>query len=448
MYDITIVGAGIAGVFLAYELADSGQKILLLDRGKRLEDRHPCPLDQANTCECNACDTYFGFGGLGKSEGKFNYSNGFGGELEQKVGAHTFKNLMRRVDDVLCRFGADTIPVYSTFQPNLSKRAEEAGLNMIHTDVRHLGTVKSIQVLQELYLYLLDKIDMKFECEIASMDCQYDYFSIRTKQEVISSKQVVLATGRSGSDWLTKIWDSFGISPSKTRLDLGIRVEMKAEQFRSVLQRAFETKLSFHHGEKVTTTYCMNPRGRIVRKYQDGLVMPDGQNYREKGSIGTANLNFTLFTPTYFSTQQAADQYAHAIIEKINRDKARIVVQRWEDLCNGMPTCMEMLVRNEVKPTLEADCGDLLEEVPGLYIAMLQTFFTRLEHFIQEPIHPDTLLYGMDAKFYAPVIPTDPYMQTEVNGLFVVGDCSGISHSLSQAAACGLYVGEFLKQQY
>jgi uncharacterized FAD-dependent dehydrogenase len=445
VYDITIVGAGMAGVFLAYELADSGQKVLLLDRGKRLEDRHSCPLDQGITCECDACETYFGFGGLGKSEGKFNYSNGFGGELEQKVGTNTFKNLMCRVDDVLCRFGADTIPMYSTLQPNLAKRAEKAGLKVIHTDVRHLGTVKSIQVLQELYSYLLGKIDMKFECEICSIDRQYDYFSIRTKQEEINSKQVVLATGRSGSDWLANMWEYFGMVPSTTRLDLGLRVEMKAKQFQSVLQNTFETKLSFRSGEKVGTTYCMNPRGRIVRKYQDGLVMPDGQNYQEK-KMGTSNLNFTLFTPTYFPTKLSADQYAYAIIDRINRGKDRIVVQRWEDLCNGKPTSMVKLNMNEVKPTLEADGGDLVDEVPGLYIQMLQTFFTRLEQFLGEPIHPDTLLYGIDAKFYAPVITTDQHMQTEINGLYVVGDCSGITHSLSQAAACGLYVGEYLKK--
>jgi uncharacterized FAD-dependent dehydrogenase len=444
LYDVTIIGAGIAGVFLVYKLASSGHTVLLLDKGKQLEDRF-CPLDKGETCSCDRCDTYYGFGGLGKSEGKFNYTNGFGGELENKVGEETFQKLMQEVDDILCRFGGDRVTKYSTSNPTLSHRAEEAGLKMISTEVRHLGTVLSIEILQKIYDYLQKKIEMRFDTDITAIERHHDRFTIQTDREAIQSRKVVIATGRSGAGWLKEIWDSLGLKASQTRLDLGIRVEMKAEQFRSILQDTFETKLVYQHGNEIATTYCMNPHGRIVRKYQDGLVMPDGQNYREQGGIGTSNLNFTLFVPKYFPTHQAADNYAYTVIKGINQDNDRIVVQRWGDLLQDTATSLQQMEGNQVQPTLYADHGNLRDELPLVYVDMLQKFFTRLELLIREPIHPDTLLYGVDAKFYAPIVKTDRVMQTEISGLYAIGDCSGVTHSLSQAAANGLYVGECLR---
>jgi uncharacterized FAD-dependent dehydrogenase len=445
LYDITIIGAGISGIFSAYKLASSGQKILLLDKGKALQQRF-CPREKADTCDCDTCDTYYGFGGLGRSEGKFNYSNGFGGDLENKVGEAAFQQLMQEVDDILCQFGGNKVTKYSTHNPTLFHRAESAGLKMISTEVRHLGTVLSIEILQKVYEYLQKKIEMRFHTDITAIEQHDDRFTIQTNREVVQSRKVVIATGRSGADWLKKIWDSLGLKASQTRLDLGIRVEMKAEQFRSILQDTFETKLAYQEGNEMATTYCMNPHGRIVRKYQNGLVMPDGQNYREHGDSGTSNLNFTLFVPKYFPTKQAADDYASGVIKGINQGSDRIVVQRWGDLLQGTATFLHHMQGTEVQPTLHADHGNLMHELPFVYVDMLQKFFARLELLIGEPIHPDTLLYGVDAKFYAPIVKIDRTMQTEISGLYAIGDCSGVTHSLSQAAASGLYVGKYLYQ--
>jgi uncharacterized FAD-dependent dehydrogenase len=189
----------------------------------------------------------------------------------------------------------------------------------------------------------------------------------------------------------------------------------------------------------------MNPQGRIIRKYQEGLVMPDGQNFREQES-GTTNLNFTFFTPAYFSTLKEANNYAKEVIGKINQGSDRIVVQRLEDLNNGKATTIEKMFNNRVQPTLKADVGDLTKEVPRLYIQILQEFIHYLEEFIGEEIDEDTLLYGMDGKFYSPIIETDENFQTNIKGLYVIGDCSGVTHSLSQAAASGIYVGKYLTE--
>ncbi|OQR57745.1 NAD(P)/FAD-dependent oxidoreductase [Bacillus sp. CDB3] len=442
MYDVTIIGAGVSSIFMAYSLAKSNKKVLILDKGKALEDRH-CPLDEGKACNCTTCDKYFGFAGLGKSEGKFNYTNGFGGELEQKVGKESSIQLMAEVDEILCQFGGNSVSKYSTENPNLNKRAESCGLQMLTTEVRHLGTTLSSNIFQQLYEFLLTKIDIQFHIDVEDIMKQKNHFKIETNQGIVQSKQIVFATGRSGADWLKEMCTSLNISQEQTRVDLGIRVEMKEHQLRSILKDTFETKLSYEHELFTATTYCMNPKGRIIRKYEDGLIMPDGQNFREQ-ETGTSNLNFTLFIPRYFPTLKEANVYASSIIKSINQGRDRIVIQRLEDLIKKQPTTEKDMKHNRIQPTLHGDYGDLNKEIPPLYIEGLKKFLLRLEQFIQEPIDQDTLLYGIDGKFYAPTIKINNHFETSMNGLFLIGDCSGVTHSLSQAAASGLYVGKHL----
>ncbi|MFY0519004.1 NAD(P)/FAD-dependent oxidoreductase [Lysinibacillus sp. UGB7] len=442
MYDITVIGSGVSSVFLAYTLSQSNQKILILEKGKSIEERN-CPIDRGETCNCNVCEKYFGFAGLGKSEGKFNYTSDFGGELEQKVGRENLLQLMDEVDEILCRFGGDSVIKYSTANTELSKRAQLCNLQMLTTEVRHLGTSLSTKIFQQIYKVLSSKIDILFEVDVQDIKKDKNSFTLITNKGDIQSQQVVFATGRSGTDWLKKQCSSLGVKQGKTRLDLGIRVEMAEQQLRLILEDTFETKLAYAHEDIISSTYCMNPKGRIIRKYQEGLVMPDGQNFREQKN-GTSNLNFTLFTPTYFSTLKEANMYAHKVIGEINKGTDRIVVQRFGDLREGQSTTKENMYNNRIQPSLKAEFGDLTKEIPLLYIQILQGFLNHLEKLIGEAIDEDTLLYGMDGKFYSPIIETDGNFQTNIQGLYVIGDCSGVTHSLSQAAASGILVGKYL----
>ncbi|WP_426354322.1 NAD(P)/FAD-dependent oxidoreductase [Exiguobacterium sp. R-39] len=433
MYDVTIIGAGVAGIFLAHELMEHGQTVLVIDAGK--------PLGQRTLQE-----TYLGFGGLGKSEGKYNYSAGFGGELAGKLGPEKTLHLMQQVDALLCRYGADEVESYSTANFVLATRAKAAGLETIETTVRHLGTGLSERILRRLEAVLQKQITFRFETFVETIEKQHNGFLLTTKRETFSSQRVVFATGRSGTEWMQEQLQTLGLVQNKTRLDLGIRIEMEETAFRTLLQDTFETKLAYASAAGTAVTYCMNPKGRIIRKHQEGLVMPDGQNFREQES-GTTNLNFTLFLPRYFATLGEANHYAASVIGRINQGTDRIVVQRLDDLRAGHSTQPHALAESEVRPTLEATPGNLIEEVPATDITVLLEFLERLEHLLETPLSPDTLLYGMDGKFYAPVLSTSPVFETDIRGLYAIGDCSGVTHSLSQAAASGLHLGQHLTQK-
>ncbi|SFK99985.1 hypothetical protein SAMN03159341_102637 [Paenibacillus sp. 1_12] len=447
MYDITIIGAGVSGIFAAHTLIQKDLRILMIDIGKRLEERD-CPLDRGESCHCDSCAKYVGFGGLGKSEGKYNYTNDFGGDLESKVGYDFALKLMEEVDHTLCQYGGDQAVMYSTENPSLVRKAKKAGFEILSTKVRHLGTRLSESVLQRMFERLKTTMDFRFQTEVSRIHKKDDYFEliISGDSKSIFSKKVILATGRSGNEWLSDQCASLGILQNLTRVDLGIRVEMPGNQLDSILQDSFETKLQYVGEGFTATTYCMNPKGRIIRKYQDGLVMADGQNYREQVN-GSSNLNFTLFVPRYFSTLQEANQYVHSIIGAINQGGDRILAQRFGDLQENRATSATTMSHNRVTPTLSADYGSLRQEVPDLYIQSVQLFFDSLEKLLEQPIDEDTLLYALDGKFYSPRIKTDTRFETEVSHLYVIGDCSGITHSLSQAAASGIHVGKSLLQE-
>lgn len=428
-YNVTIIGAGVSGIFAAYELAASGRKVLLLDKGKRLEERS---------------DSYIGFGGLGLSEGKYNFTNDFGGELERKTGYDAALRLMEDVDAILCRHGGSAAELYHTYDPELASRAVAAGFGILSTKTRHLGTKLSKHVLNGLYDYLKTRIDIQFDAEPSSITQKDDggFAVMLPNGMIIDSEQVIIATGRSGNDWLSRQCESLGIGRGEARLDLGLRIEMRGNQLDSLLKRSFETKLSFEGEDYSATTYCMNPQGRVVLKLQEGLAMPDGQNYREKEE-GTPNLNFTLFIPNRFATLEEADAYFHDTVGRINHDRNRIAAQRLGSLREGS-TAINEAGSGTIRPTLEAEFTDLRQEVPERYIAATLEFLEALEKLINEPIDQETILYAIDGKLYSPAVETNNRFETKVSGLYMIGDCSGTTHSLSQAAASGVYVGRLL----
>ncbi|KQS36526.1 hypothetical protein [Exiguobacterium sp. Leaf196] len=431
MYDVTIIGAGVAGIFLAHQLVEDGQCVLLLDAGKPIRKR---------TVE----DAYLGFAGLGKSEGKFNYAMGFGGELVSKIGEETTRRLFQEVDNLLCTYGADMIETYSTHSPAVAIRARRAGLHTVETTVRHLGTARTVGVFTAFEDALLPRLDARFETTIEQIT-KSEAFTIKTADETFVSRRIVFATGRSGADFTLQQLATLGVIPQRIRLDLGVRVETDEALFRTLLQETFETKLGYDSPYGKAITYCMNPRGRIIRKYQEGLVMPDGQNVHETAD-GSTNLNFTLFLPRYFSTLAQANAYATRVIGGINQGQDRIVVQRLSDFRKSRATTTDQLLHNGIIPSLAASPGNLHAEVPVEDLLVLEGFLKRLERLLETELPADTLLYGLDGKFYAPMLETSETFETTCSGVYAIGDCSGATHSLAQAAASGLHLGHALTQ--
>jgi hypothetical protein len=449
MYDVTIIGSGISGLFLAYSLSAAmpNLKILMIEKGRSFRERI-CSIDigAASLCiNCDICNRLFGFGGLGRSEGKFNYTFDFGGELHKKIGMKEAEHAMGMVDEILCSFDGEQVPIYDTENEMLASKLPNEKYRLLSAKVRHLGTSLSARIMQRFEDLLSSRIDIYHNETVAGVNVHDSHFSIQLQDAVIKTKKLVMATGQPDKEFLFNLERWFDIVPGETRLDLGIRVEMPNDYLANTLSDSFETKIQYQHKELMATTYCMNPRGRVIKRYQEGLVMADGQNYRQ--GVPTEYLNFTTFVPFYFSLPNEALDYARNVVSHINKGRGRIVCQRYEDFMKKIATDANACSHNTINLTVDCEAGNLWDEVPKSCIDGLLQILNALRHIEQSEIPNDTLLYGIDAKFYSPLIPTDIKFQSYIPNLYFIGDCSGVTSSLSQAAASGVYLANYISDE-
>ena len=450
MYDITIIGAGVSAVFFSYTLSQRMPKlkILLLEKGNMF-DKRICPMESKKTdkcINCTVCGRFSGFGGLGKSEGKFNFTTDFGGDLHEKIGTDATQSSMKTVDEILRTFGGDKSPMYSTKNKTLENKLRESDFKSLNAEVRHLGLSLSCEILQKMETELLSKIEIRSGVKVIDIEENSGEFDVRLSNTAsVKTKKVVVATGQSGKGFVPELCAKLGILYQETRLDLGIRVEMPKNYLTNTLSESFEAKLQYQKDGFTATTYCMNPEGRIVKKYQYGMIMADGQNYLE--GTPTNSLNFSVFTPFYFSKPKDAQDYAQAVISKINKDRERIVCQRYADFLQKKPTAANDLAENGITPTIECEPGNLWDEVPNRCIEGALKILEIMSQLEQKGTPPDTLLYGLDAKFYEPKIATDIKFQSNIPNLYFIGDCSGVTYSLSQAAASGVYLASCMSDK-
>lgn len=436
-FDIIIIGAGVSGLFTAMGLANQNKKVLIIDAGKSLAARLSRLGD--DIAGNQSSDRYMGFGGLGLSEGKYNYTNDFGGDLASKIGPSESLYYQHKVDQLLCSYGATARAMYRTDDIDLMKRAKQFGFNILSTQTRHLGTSLSVNIFSQFAKYLSEKMSFYFDTTVDSITPYQQQLKLTLNNNCsVLANKVIVAVGRGGMAWFDPIAKQLKLDYQQTRLDLGFRIEMHGQQLAPLLKNTFETKLDYSTNDYRATTYCMNPKGRVIAKHQDGLVMADGQNAHEVGQ--SHNLNFTLFIPKWFTTRDAADNYLYETISTINQHQSNIAVQRLADIDSHFQYCQQT-----IEPTLtSANYSDLAVVTPNEYLYYTCDFLKALEKLLGEPIDGNTLLYALDSKLYAPVIKTDHRFLTQVNNLYIIGDCSGVTSSLSQAAASGLYVADQL----
>ena len=443
MYDITIVGCGISGLFLALCLKKTMKEvnILMLDKGVELSSRL-CPMQTNNlpSClNCSICHKYSGFGGLGMSEGKYNYSLKFGGNLVEKIGEQHGEYYLQKVDTYLTELGGEKAPYYSTHNP-FTKVPHNT--EIITTSVRHLGTELSINILDNMYRLLKQSVRFEFCQTVLNVEKDKDSFLVHTDKSSFLSKKVVIATGNSGYAEFGNICENLGIIATKKRIDFGLRIELLNEQLCEILQDTFEIKVAYKDNKIDCMTYCMNPAGRVVKRNQNGFTFTDGQNNKEFSAL-SKNANFAVLVSKYFIPDEG-NKYYQQVMKKLNQKNNRLVVQRLGDLYLNRPTSEEQLRNNTVIPSLMCESGNLYDEVPTECINGALKLLSLIQEMSNTAVSSDTLLYGLDAKIYPSEIEIDSNFETLHKGLFVIGDCSGFTNSLSHAAATGLFLGDYI----
>lgn len=453
-YDVIIVGAGPGGVFSAYELVQKSEnlKIAVFETGHELAKRR-CPIDgdKIKSCvNCKSCSIMSGFGGAGAfSDGKYNITNDFGGTLYEYIGKKQAIELMKYVDEINMKYGGEGTKLYSTAGTKFKKLCLQHKLNLLDASVRHLGTDINYVVLENLYNDLKDKVDFYFDTPVKNVEVLEDGYKIICEKESYECSKCIISVGRSGSKWMEQVCQDLDIPTKSNRVDIGVRVEIPAVIFSHLTDELYESKIVYRTEkfEDNVRTFCMNPHGIVVNENTNGIVTVNGHSY-EGSEKQTENTNFALLVAKHFSEPfKDSNGYGESIARLSNMLGGGVIVQRFGDLVRGRRSNSKRIEEGLVTPTLAATPGDLSLVLPKRILDGIIEMIYALDEIAPGTANDDTLLYGVEVKFYNMEVELNEHLESKYKGLYVIGDGSGVTHSLSHASASGVYVAREILNQ-
>ncbi|MEG0276077.1 MAG: NAD(P)/FAD-dependent oxidoreductase [Coprobacillus sp.] len=459
-YDVIIVGAGPAGIMASYEfyLKDPSKKVLLIDKGQDVMNRHcpikdkkikSCPIIKDNEPGClPACSITSGFGGAGAySDGKFNITSEFGGWLTDYMDNKDVEEVIQYVDELYLRHGATldiTDPTTEKIR-EIEKRGYAVGLKLLRAKVRHLGTEENLRIMTEMSNDLKAHIDEQFKTAVKDIVVENNRVKgiVLENDEMIEADYVVLAPGRDGSTWLTKILKQQGLDLYNNQVDIGVRVETSNIVMDEINKNLYEGKFVYNAsvGTKVRT-FCSNPSGHVVVENHSGTMLANGHAYHDP-KLGSPNTNFALLVSHTFSEPfNEPNEFAHEVSGLANMlSHGGIIVQRYGDIKRGRRTTEKRLKEGYTVPTLaEAVPGDLGLVLPYNTMKSIIEMIEALDHVTPGIANEHTLLYGVEAKFYSARPKVRKGFESEIDGLYVGGDGAGLTRGLAQAGANGIII--------
>ncbi len=453
-YDVIIIGAGPGGIFAAYELMqyNADLKVGVFEAGHALSKRR-CPIDgdKVKTCiGCKSCSIMSGFGGAGAfSDGKYNITNDFGGTLYEYIGKKQALDLMKYVDEINLKYGGEGTKLYTTAGTRFKTLCIQNDLHLLDASVRHLGTDINYVVLENIYAYLEDKVEFFFDTPVETVVRLENGYEIKCKDASYTCKECIVSVGRSGSKWMEKVCKELEISTKSNRVDIGVRVELPATVFAHLTDELYESKIVYRtkqYGDKVRT-FCMNPKGAVVNENTNGIITVNGHSYEDPAKQ-TENTNFALLVAKHFSEPfKDSNGYGESIARLSNMLGGGVIVQRFGDLIRGQRSTPGRMADAFITPTLNATPGDLSLVLPKRLLDGIIEMIYALDKVAPGTANDDTLLYGVEVKFYNMEVEVNENLESRYPGLYIIGDGSGITHSLSHASASGVLVARNIAQK-
>jgi len=454
-YDVIIIGAGPAGIFSALELTEKNSlNILMLDRGPDINQRK-CPASRGFECvHCEPCFLLSGWGGAGAfSDGKLTLSTEVGGWLNQYVSTKELEELVNYVDGIYKKFGAPEHVYGNDVEKieEIERKASLAGLKLIRQKIRHMGTERCAQTLKKMRQELNGKVEFKPKADIKGLIVKNGTVEgvESTNGEKFFGKYVIVAPGRSGAEWLQSEAQALGLKTLNNTVDVGVRVEILASVMEELTKVLYEPKFIYFSKsfDDQIRTFCVAPYGEVITESYDGILTVNGQSYAERK---TENTNFAILVSTTFTEPfKEPIAYGKYLARLSNLLSGGVMIQRLGDLESGRRSTQERIARSVVTPTLKNSTpGDLSFVLPYRYLADIREMLQALDE-ISPGIHSrDTLLYGLEVKFYSSRLQLSNHLESKIHNMFTIGDGAGVTRGLVQASASGVIVArEIVKRE-
>jgi len=457
-YDVAIIGAGNAGIFAAWEIKKlrGDLSVIVIEQGNLIYKRK-CPViekKETSCIKCRSCSIMKGFGGAGAfSDGKFNFTTQFGGWLNEYVPDDEVMSLIRYVDEINVSFGAtrEKFSTDSAEAKKLEKLALEHDLHLLQAEVKHLGTDRNFEVISRIYEDLSKKAEVVCNTKVDKIFPANDNgykLSISGGGE-ITCRFLVAAPGRSGAEWFSEQCRNMDLELINNQVDIGVRVELPAKVFEHITDIVYECKLLFRTKQynDIVRTFCMNPNGQVVAENTDGIITVNGHSYNDK-ALQSENTNFALLVSNKFTEPfKEPYQYGKRIASLSNMLGGGVLVQRFGDLIRGVRSNEHRLEQSFTRPTLKATPGDLSLALTKRNLDNIIEMIYVLDKIAPGTANYDTLLYGVEVKFYSSRLQLSNELETVMPGFYAVGDGAGITRGLAQAGASGIIAARSIAEK-
>ncbi|MCI1965165.1 MAG: FAD-dependent oxidoreductase [Oscillospiraceae bacterium] len=458
-YDVIVVGAGPAGIFTALELDRLApeKSILVVDSGSALE-RRSCPARTGGRCaHCATCSIMNGWAGAGAfSDGKLSLSEEVGGNITDYMTTEQAKQLIHYADGIYLHYGApeQVYGLNDKFADQIAYDARRENIRLIPCPVRHMGTEYSYKVLLAMYRYLCSRPNFEFRERTVAESVFVENGKVAGVRlsgldggQLVRGHHVVLAPGRGGAGWLSRVARETGLSITNNEVDIGVRVEVPNAVMDPLTRHLYEAKLVYYSDtfENRVRTFCMNPGGIVSEEHYDlgsGIAVVNGHSYANE-ERHTENTNFALLVSTKFTEPfRQPIEYGRYIAQLGNMlTGGGIMVQRLGDLLLGRRTDASRLARSTTVPTLKSAVpGDLSFVLPHRHLTSIVESLRAFDKLAPGLYSKNTLLYGVEVKFYSSKVAVQPNFETAVENLYAIGDGAGITRGLMQSSVTGVVV--------
>jgi len=450
--NVVIIGGGISGLMSALRLSqsDPSLKVVLLEKGFDINIR-TCPIlsGKVPTCiRCNSCGIMEGLAGAGAySDGKYVISTEYGGWLPEFMDKKVVLDYIEQADAILVKHGATT----ERFDPSddLKTLCLQHDLHMQQAQMKHLGTDANFTTMKNMVDALRPMVDIRTRANVTDVDGNAKLIKYTKNNEnfEITADKVIFAVGRAGSGFFAKWCETNKIPMANNQVDIGVRVELPYEVWKHFSSVIYEPKIWFRskkYGD-ITRMFCFNERGQVVMENTNDILTVNGHAYKEE-SKKSSNSNFALLSTIKFTTPfNEPIDYARQVAHLGNMiSGGSVLVQRFGDLIIGRRTDAKRLAASTVVPTLGAVPGDLSLCMPKRQLDNIIETLYALDVIAPGTANADTLLYGVECKYYSARPECVDFELVKYPGLYAIGDGAGFTRSLSQAAANGLYVADLL----
>lgn len=429
IFDVIIVGAGPSSLFLASNLQT--KNFLIIEKGNSVEKRK-CPMKK-ECINCTQCSNVYGVGGAGLfSDGKLNFSTEIGG-----------KPLDVMDNQIYNRINENFIEKFN-IEFEKTKHSEIDSFNKLHRNISfhelkqfHLGSDN----LPDFINSLIDNFRKNIITNsiVADISKDKEIFVIDTNKNTYFTNNVIIATGQSGSEFTLDIANKFNIKIENSNADLGVRVECKNSIYEKLINMQYDPKIYFDVSNGSVRTFCTNPEGFVVTENKGFFVSANGHSMKK---LKSENTNFALMHNFHIDEPK---KYIDKILKKIQKENNnKIILQNTKDFINNKktieldnlsPTCTNYQL-NEINKYYPIETNNALVDSINLIEEIVPGFIE------------NSVLYGPEVKLYNYKIDIKVNtFESNVDGLYFIGDCCGHIHGLLNAIYSGISCSIFLNQK-